>query len=194
MKKPPANVRKFYDSAPLPHRRTMLVMRERILEIAPDAEEVVSYGMPGFKVKGTIVALLRPAKNHVGYYPYSGGILSLFAEELAKYNVTTGALHVPVDAPLSKTLLKKLIGARISQCEVKSGRVDSSKYGARDAYWRSIGLAAPARRGLVDNGLLELADLRKLTEQEFHSIHGIGGNAAELVRAVMKSRRVAFRS
>ena len=171
----------------------MLVIRDRILEIAPDAEEVVSYGMPGFKVKGTIVALLRPAKNHVGYYPYSGSVLSLFPKELSRYTTTAGALHVPVDSPLPKTLLKKLIAARISQCDVKSGKVDTSKYAEHDAHWRNIGLAAPARRGLVDNGLFKLTDLRKVTKEEFLGIHGIGENAAANVMARMKSARVTFR-
>ena len=111
----PVNVKKFYVSAPSPHRETMLAMRERILEIAPDAEELVSYGMPAFKVDDCIVAGLLANKNHVGYYPFSGSILHLFNGELAKYKTTKSAIHVPVDKPLAKGLLKKLIKARLAQ-------------------------------------------------------------------------------
>jgi uncharacterized protein YdhG (YjbR/CyaY superfamily) len=50
----------------------------------------------------------------VGYYPFSGSILHLFPEELAKYKTTKSAIHVPVDKPLTKGLLKKLIKARIN--------------------------------------------------------------------------------
>ena len=88
-------------------------MRSRILEIVPDAEEVVSYGMPAFKVDGTVVAGLLANKNHVGYYPFSGSILKLFPEELTKYKTTLSAIHVPIDKPLAKGLIKKLIKARI---------------------------------------------------------------------------------
>lgn len=109
----PTSVRKFYTSAPSPHRETMLEMRSRILEIVPDAEEVVSYGMPAFKVDGTVVAGLLANKNHVGYYPFSGSILKLFPEELTKYKTTLSAIHVPIDKPLAKGLIKKLIKARI---------------------------------------------------------------------------------
>jgi uncharacterized protein YdhG (YjbR/CyaY superfamily) len=91
----------------------MLEMRSRILEIVPDAEEVVSYGMPAFKVDGTVVAGLLANKNHVGYYPFSGSILKLFPEELTKYKTTLSAIHVPIDKPLAKGLIKKLIKARI---------------------------------------------------------------------------------
>jgi len=92
----------------------MLELRNRILEIVPDAVEVVSYGMPVFKVEDRIVAGLLANKNHVGYYPFSGSILHLFPEELAKYKTTKSAIHVPIDKPLAKGLLKKLIKARIS--------------------------------------------------------------------------------
>jgi uncharacterized protein YdhG (YjbR/CyaY superfamily) len=110
----PTSVKKFYTSTPSPHRETMLEMRTRILEIVPDAEEVVSYGMPAFKVDDCIVAGLLANKNHVGYYPFSGSILKLFPEELAKYKTTVSAIHVPVDKPLAKGLIKKLIKARIN--------------------------------------------------------------------------------
>jgi uncharacterized protein YdhG (YjbR/CyaY superfamily) len=93
----------------------MLEMRKRILEIVPRAEEVVSYGMPAFKVDGKIVAGLLSNKKHVGYYPFSGSILHLFPGELAKFSTTKSALHVPVDKPLTKTLLSKLIKARLAQ-------------------------------------------------------------------------------
>ena len=111
----PLNVKKHYMSAPSPHRETMLEMRNRILEIIPDAEEVVSYGMPAFKLDGRVLAGLLANKKHVGYYPFSGSILHLFPEELAKFSTTKSAIHVPVDKPLAKGLIKKLIRARIQQ-------------------------------------------------------------------------------
>jgi uncharacterized protein YdhG (YjbR/CyaY superfamily) len=92
----------------------MLEMRNRILEIIPDAEEVVSYGMPAFKLDGQVLAGLLANKKHVGYYPFSGSILHLFPEELAKFSTTKSAIHVPVDKPLAKGLIKKLIKARIN--------------------------------------------------------------------------------
>ena len=113
-KRIPANVKRFYESAPSPHRETMAEMRNRILEIVPSAEEVISYGMPAFRVEDVIVAGLLPNKKHVGYYPFSGSILRLFPEELAKYSTTKSAIHVPVDKPLAKGLIKKLIKARLA--------------------------------------------------------------------------------
>ena len=111
----PSVVANHYRSAPSPQRETMLEMRKRILELVPRAEEVVSYGMPAFKVDGKIVAGLLSNKKHVGYYPFSGSILHLFPDELANFSATKSALHVPIDKPLTKTLLNKLIKARLTQ-------------------------------------------------------------------------------
>jgi uncharacterized protein YdhG (YjbR/CyaY superfamily) len=93
----------------------MLEMRRRILEIVPNAEEVVSYGMPAFKLDGNIVAGILSNKNHIGYYPFSGSVLHLFEKELSSFKTTKSALHIPIGMPLSKTLLTKLIKARIKQ-------------------------------------------------------------------------------
>lgn len=111
----PVAVRSHYLSAPSPHKETMLEMRKKILEIVPSAQEVISYGMPAFKVEGKIVAGLLANKKHVGYYPFSGSILQLFPDELANFSKTKSAIHVPITKPLTKTLLKKLISARLTQ-------------------------------------------------------------------------------
>jgi len=171
----------------------MAEMRKTILGIIPQAEEVISYGMPAFKVDGNIVAGILHAKNHVGYYPFSGSILKLFPKELTQYSITKSAIHVPIDKPLSKTLLTKLIKARISQCPVKSGKVDLSKYSKLDRYWKSIGVAAPARRGLVDKKILKLSDLKKWTREDFNKIHGMGPTAAQLIMKEMKRNQITFK-
>jgi uncharacterized protein YdhG (YjbR/CyaY superfamily) len=185
---------KIYRSYPKSHRKTILEMRRRILAVIPDAEEVVSYGMPAFKYRGHIVAGPMAAKNHIGFYPFSGSVLPLFEKELRNFKRSRGALHVPIGTPLSKTLIRKLLRARISQCPVKRGEVDLSKYSKDDAFWQSLGLAAPARRGLVDKKLLKLSDLKRITDREFHDIHAIGPSASRVIIRAMKRNRISFKS
>jgi uncharacterized protein YdhG (YjbR/CyaY superfamily) len=188
-----ARVNAIYKSAPLPQRRTMLAMRKTILEIIPDAEEVVSYGMPAFKIEGNIVAGILHAKNHVGYYPFSGSVLRLFPQDLKNFSHTKSAIHVPLNRPLSKTLIKKLIRARISQCPVKTGKIDISKYSKLDGYWKSLGIAAPARRGLVDNKILKLSDVKRWRESDFLKIHAMGPKAAAIIKKEMQSKKIHFK-
>ena len=182
-------VKKAYENSPLPHRKTMLQMRENILQIIPKAEEIISYGMPAFKVNGHVVAGLLANKKHVGYYPFSGSVLGNFKKELINFSHTKSAIHVPIDKPLSKALISKLINARISQCPVKNGKVDLSKYDKVDGVWRELGLAAPARRALIDNNVVRLSDLKRFTYAEVSKFHGMGPNALGL----LKSARAPFK-
>jgi len=189
----PKSVASYYKKVPGTHIATILEMRARILEIVPRADEVISYGMPAFKVEGNVVAGLLANKFHIGYYPFSGSILHLFKSELKGFKTTKSAIHVPIDEPLSKSLLRKLISARISQCPVKQGKVNLAKYEKLDAYWKSIGLATPARRGLIDNGLVTLRDLKRITKKKLIEFHGMGPNAIRILEREMKKKSIKFR-
>jgi uncharacterized protein YdhG (YjbR/CyaY superfamily) len=114
LKRVPAAVSEYYKNAPEPHRSTLLEMRKRILEVVPAAAEMMKYGMPTFVADGVPVAGLMAHKNHVGYYPYSGSILTLFPEITKKYKSTKGALQVPIDKPLLKGETRKLVKAKLS--------------------------------------------------------------------------------
>ena len=186
-------VDRLYKKSPSPQRETMLAMRKNILAIIPQAEEVISYGMPAFKVNGTVVAGLLSHKSHVGFYPFSGSVLGNFKSELKNYKQTKSALHVPIDKPLPKSLLKKLLNARISQCPVQRGEVDLKKYEKLDGIWRDLGLAAPARRALVNAKLLKLNDLKKISESELKKLHGMGPTAIKILKSTMKKSKISFK-
>ena len=114
MKKIPRAVASYYASAPATHKETLLEMRTRILEVVPLADEIIKYAMPTFVVEGVEVAGLMFHKSHIGYYPYSGSILNKFPEICAKYKTSKGALQMPIDKPLLKGEVKKLIKARLT--------------------------------------------------------------------------------
>jgi uncharacterized protein YdhG (YjbR/CyaY superfamily) len=98
-----------------PKRSTLEALRRTILEIVPDAEQVISYRVPAFRVRGKTVAGFAAFKNHLSYLPFSGSVLPRLADELEGYTMTKSALHFPVDRPLPKTLVKKLISSRIGE-------------------------------------------------------------------------------
>lgn len=89
-------------------------MRTRILEIFPDADEIMKYGMPTFVIDGIAFAGLLANKKHIGYYPYSGSILKNFPELESKYITTKGSLHIPINKPMLKSEVKKLTKARVA--------------------------------------------------------------------------------
>jgi uncharacterized protein YdhG (YjbR/CyaY superfamily) len=98
-----------------PKRRTLQVLRRTILEIVPEAEQVLSYRVPAFRVQGKVVAGFAAFKDHLTYLPFSGSVLEQLGDELHGYTMTKSALHFPVDRPLPKSLVKKLIAVRLHQ-------------------------------------------------------------------------------
>jgi uncharacterized protein YdhG (YjbR/CyaY superfamily) len=98
-----------------PKRGTLEELRRAILEVVPDAEQVISYRVPAFRVGGKTVAGFAAFKNHLSYLPFSGSVLPRLADELAGYSGTKSALHFPIDAPLPKPLVEKLIAARLDE-------------------------------------------------------------------------------
>jgi uncharacterized protein YdhG (YjbR/CyaY superfamily) len=100
-----------------PKRSTLQTLRETILEIVPDAEQEISYRVPAFRVGGKSVAGFAAFKDHLSYLPFSGSVIGPLADELEGYTMTKSALHFPVDRPLPKALVKKLIRARLAEVD-----------------------------------------------------------------------------
>jgi uncharacterized protein YdhG (YjbR/CyaY superfamily) len=92
-----------------PKRSTLRHLRRTIQSIVPKAEE----GMPAFRLDGKVIAGFAAFKNHLSYLPHSGAVLAELADDVAGYVTSKGALQFSIDKPLPKTLVKKLIAARL---------------------------------------------------------------------------------
>ena len=77
-----------------PKRSTLETLRQSILEVVPEAEQCISYGMPAFKIQGKTVAGFAAFKRHLSYLPHSGSVLPALGEDLAGYEQTKGSLLI----------------------------------------------------------------------------------------------------
>ena len=80
-----------------------------------------------------------------------------------------------------------------SSCPVSRGDVDLSRYEVLDGEWRKAGLAAPARRALVDAKLYKVSDLRKISLDELADLHGMGKSAIARLKQLMEAKKIRFR-
>ena len=101
-----------------PKRSTLEETRRRILEVIPEAEQCISYGLPAFKMEGKVIAGLGAFKNHLSYLPHSGSVLDAVRDQTGGYRQTPGSLHFPVDTPLPRPLIRQLIAARMREAGV----------------------------------------------------------------------------
>ena len=98
-----------------PKRGTLALLRERILDVLPDAEQGMSYGVPAFRVQGKTVAGFAAFKDHLSYLPHSGSVFPQLADELAGYTFSKGALRFDVARALPASLVERLVEVRLRQ-------------------------------------------------------------------------------
>jgi uncharacterized protein YdhG (YjbR/CyaY superfamily) len=110
-----AEVDEYLGGVEEPKRSTLEALRRTILEIVPDAEQVISYRVPAFKVHGKPVAGFAAFRNHLSYLPFSGSVLPQLAAELEGYTMTKSALHFPVDRPLPRAIVENLLAVRMAE-------------------------------------------------------------------------------
>mgnify|MGYP002135638734 CR=1 FL=1 len=96
-----------------PQRGMLEHARSVILEVVPDAEQVISYAMPAFKVSEGIVAFIAATKKGISYYPNSGRVLSLAGDLVAGYSRTKAALHIPVGQQLPLDIVRGLVQIKL---------------------------------------------------------------------------------
>ena len=110
-----AEIDEYLQALEEPKRGTLTRLRETILDILPDADQGISYGVPAFKVRGKTIAGFAAFKNHLSYLPHSGSVFPELSADLKGYSTSSGALRFKVDQPLPRNLVQKLIEVRLRQ-------------------------------------------------------------------------------
>lgn len=110
-------VDQFIGRQPSAIQQQLVQLRQAIKQVAPKAEEIISYGMPAYKFQGVLV-YFGVFKNHIGFYPTGSGI-SAFKKELSVYEGSKGTVRFPIDKPLPLTLIKKIVRFRLKENERK---------------------------------------------------------------------------
>ena len=94
------------------------LIRATIKNAAPDAEEVISYRMPGYKLDGMLV-YFAGYKNHIGFYAAPTGH-EKFKKELSVYKTGKGSVQFPLDKPLPSRLISKIVKYRVKENRIKA--------------------------------------------------------------------------
>ena len=110
-----AKRRAYFASLPPAVRSRMKAVRDMVRGIAPDAVEVFSYGIPGFRLHGKPLVWYAAFKHHTSLYPMTASIRKANAPALKAYKMSTGTVQFPLDEPLPTALVKRLVKARLAE-------------------------------------------------------------------------------
>ncbi len=98
-----------------PKSRTLLrALRKTIKAAAPEADEVISYGMPAFRQNGMLV-YFAAFKDHCSLYVASDAVRRQFAKELKPFTAGKGTLRFTPDRPLPADLVARIVKARVAE-------------------------------------------------------------------------------
>jgi uncharacterized protein YdhG (YjbR/CyaY superfamily) len=114
----PKSVDDYLAAVPEPARSTLQRVRAAIRSVVPaETIEAISYRIPAFKYKGTLV-WFAAFSNHCSLFP-GASVIKAFEKELKGYKTSKGTIHFPVDKPLPTALVKKMVKARLSEMAKK---------------------------------------------------------------------------
>jgi len=106
-------------------QQKLVEIKSIISEVLPDAEHVISYKMPAFKMK-TVLVYFAGYENHIGFYPTATGI-EKFNHEFGSYKWSKGAVQFPIDQPLPKELIQKITRFKLEEDLLKADVKSKSK-------------------------------------------------------------------
>lgn len=107
------SVEEYLAAQPEEIRDQLEELRGIIKKAAPRATERISYNMPAYDLNGILV-YFAGYKGHIGFYPTASGIKA-FQEEIAKFESSKGAVRFPLDRPLPKTLITRIVKFRLKE-------------------------------------------------------------------------------
>ena len=86
-------------------------IRDLIKKVVSDSDEKISYGVPTATLNGKYFIYYAGYKNHLSLYPVTAAIEKELPEAM-KYRTGKGTLQFPLDQPLPKELIQKIITVR----------------------------------------------------------------------------------
>ena len=112
-RRPPADIDSYIAEFSPDVRARLKKVRATIREAAPDAIEKISYRMPAFALRGSLV-WFAAFENHIGLYPGASGV-SKFARRLGSFDYAKGSVQFPHDRPIPFSLIADIVAFRVAE-------------------------------------------------------------------------------
>ena len=90
-------------------------VRSTIRRALPGAEEVISYSMPTYKLRGRPVLFFAGWKQHYSLYPATERVVSAFKDELAPYEIEKGTIRFPLSGRVPGKLIESIAKFRAKE-------------------------------------------------------------------------------
>jgi uncharacterized protein YdhG (YjbR/CyaY superfamily) len=102
-----------------PEQAALERIRAIAKEMVPEAEEVISYMMPTFKINGKAFLGMAINKHSIGLYPYSGSVLTHMKSDVSQYKTALSAINFTTEEQFPEALLREMISLKLAEIAAK---------------------------------------------------------------------------
>ena len=99
-------------------QKLLQAMRKTIHDAAPQATEIISYGVPTFRLNNKNLVSFGAASKHIGFYPTPSAIVA-FQEKLTAYRGAKGSVQFPLDQSIPYDLVAEMVKFRVEEVSKK---------------------------------------------------------------------------
>jgi uncharacterized protein YdhG (YjbR/CyaY superfamily) len=105
----------YIASQPEAARSTLELVRATIRKAVPNAEEVISYQIPAYRLRSGTVLYFAGWKRHFSLYPATKSVVASVKDDLAAYEVDKGTIRFPLSEPVPVTLIERIARLRAKE-------------------------------------------------------------------------------
>jgi uncharacterized protein YdhG (YjbR/CyaY superfamily) len=105
----------YLANVPEPQRSALEKLRKQIQQAAPEAQEIITYQMPGFRAHGRPLVSYAAFKDHCSFFPMGTAVLEDLRDEVEPYLSGRSTLQFDPKKPLPASLVRKIVKARLEE-------------------------------------------------------------------------------
>lgn len=109
------SVDEYIAAQPEAVRGILETIRSAIRKALPDADEVISYQIPAYKLEGGAAIYFSGWKKHYSLYPVTEGLVAAFKDELADWEVEKGTIRFALTRPVPTGLIERIASFRAAE-------------------------------------------------------------------------------
>jgi len=111
--KRPTTIDEYIADQPMAIRPIMEKLRQIVNKNAPEAQEVISYGMPAYKLHGMLL-YFSAFTNHYSLFAFPDAIIA-FKDKLKRYEQSKGTIRFPLDKPVPVKLITEIVKYKVNE-------------------------------------------------------------------------------
>ena len=112
-------VDQYIAAQPEPARSVLRRVRTAIRRALPGAEELISYKIPTYRLRGVPVLYFAGWAQHYSLYPVSADVVAEVEEARVPHEVSKGTLRFPLSRPAPVTLIGRIAKLRAKEATAR---------------------------------------------------------------------------